>query len=133
MEVELVINVVELQRMCGTTICGRTTVVDVAQRWTERVSVMAEYIEREALDRAILRNAKHFKDKSDLDQIGIIVMAIPAADVADVVRCKDCKQWRRNIGLIDSPNGICFYHYIDTNGNDFCSYGEKKDGKGDGE
>lgn len=48
----------------------------------------------------------------------------PAADVAEVVRCKDCDAWKRNVGIVDSPNGHCFEHDIDTNGQDFCSYGE---------
>lgn len=46
------------------------------------------------------------------------------ADVAEVVRCKDCDAWKRNVGIVDSPNGHCFEHDIDTNGQDFCSYGE---------
>ena len=33
---------------------------------------------------------------------------------------------KRNVGIVDSPNGHCFEHDIDTNGQDFCSYGEKK-------
>jgi hypothetical protein len=47
----------------------------------------------------------------------------PAADVAPVVRCKDCDAWKRNVGIADSPNGHCFEHDIDTNGQDFCSWG----------
>lgn len=50
----------------------------------------------------------------------------PTVDAVPVVRCKDCKQWRRNIGFTDNPNGHCFYHDIDTNGFDFCSYGERR-------
>ena len=42
------------------------------------------------------------------------------------VRCKDCGGWCRNVGIKDSPNGHCFTHDIDTNGFDFCSYGERK-------
>lgn len=53
------------------------------------------------------------------------VRDMPAADVAPVVRCKDCQHWKRNAGLTDSPNGHCFEHDIDTNGRDFCSYGER--------
>ena len=45
----------------------------------------------------------------------------------EVVRCKDCTQWCRNIGIADSPNGHCYYHEIEMNGFDFCSYGERKD------
>lgn len=48
---------------------------------------------------------------------------VPAADVAEVVRCKDCDAWKRNVGIVDSPNGHCFEHDIDTNGQDFCSWG----------
>ena len=47
-------------------------------------------------------------------------------DVVPVVRCKDCKQWQRNNGIAESPNGHCFNHDIDTNGHDFCSYGERR-------
>lgn len=49
---------------------------------------------------------------------------MPAADVAEVVRCKGCKYWQRHTGVVDSPNGHCFYLETCTNGNDFCSYGE---------
>jgi hypothetical protein len=49
-----------------------------------------------------------------------------ANDVVPVVRCKDCKQWCRNSGIAESPNGHCFTHDIEMNGFDFCSYGEKR-------
>ena len=61
------------------------------------------------------------------DCIASEILSLPAADVAPVVRCKDCQNWKRNGGLTDSPNGHCFEHDIDTNGRDFCSYGERKD------
>ena len=49
----------------------------------------------------------------------------PTVEAEPVVRCKDCQNWKRNVGLTDSPNGHCFEHDIDTNGRDFCSYGER--------
>ena len=58
------------------------------------------------------------------DCIASEISELPAADVAPVVRCKDCDAWKRNVGIADSPNGHCFEHDIDTNGQDFCSYGE---------
>ena len=61
--------------------------------------------------------------------VGCIVQQIdrfPAVDAVIVTRCKDCDAWKRNVGIVDSPNGHCFEHEIDTNGQDFCSYGEKK-------
>lgn len=51
------------------------------------------------------------------------IREMPAADVEEVVRCKDCDAWKRNVGIVDSPNGHCFKHDIDTNGQDFCSWG----------
>jgi hypothetical protein len=53
-----------------------------------------------------------------------LLAKVPAADVAEVVRCRGCVAWKRNVGIVDSPNGHCFEHDIDTNGQDFCSYGE---------
>jgi hypothetical protein len=44
----------------------------------------------------------------------------------EVVHCKDCQAWKRNIGFIDSPNGHCFYHDMCTNGFDYCSWGERR-------
>lgn len=40
----------------------------------------------------------------------------PAADVAEIVRCKDCKHWY---------DGDCFRICELTRPNDFCSFGEK--------
>lgn len=51
----------------------------------------------------------------------------PTVDAVEVVRCKACKEWCRNSGITESPNGHCFCHDIETNGHDFCSYGERKD------
>ena len=47
--------------------------------------------------------------------------------MAGLVLCEDCRQWRRNVGVADSPNGHCFCHDIEMNGYDFCSYGERRD------
>ena len=57
-------------------------------------------------------------------RVKTLLLRQPAADVAEVVRCRDCVAWKRNVGIVDSPNGHCFEHDIDTNGQDFCSYGE---------
>ena len=59
----------------------------------------------------------------------------PTADAVEVVRCKDCKYYCK-----DKINGVicrhpaldfdteCFDHWINTNPDDFCSYGERKEG-----
>lgn len=58
-------------------------------------------------------------------------MASFPGEAIQIVRCKDCDAWKRNVGIVDSPNGHCFEHDIDTNGQDFCSYGEQKGGDND--
>ena len=90
-----------------------------------------EYISREAALKYI--KSEQCRTCSDIGLCGncAVLVAVkllekvPAADVAPVVRCKDCQNWKRNVGLTDSPNGHCFEHDIDTNGRDFCSYGER--------
>lgn len=56
------------------------------------------------------------------------IQGLPTTDVVEVVRCKDCTSWQRHTGMAVSPNGFCFYHEIQSNGYDFCSYGERKEG-----
>ena len=60
-------------------------------------------------------------------------------DVVPVVRCRECKHWRDayNDGLVYCMRPIAGYDYlgtryqypleVDTRGNDFCSYGERRE------
>ena len=104
---------------------------------------MAECIERKALLEA-LENADPdvYEDYGDgtvdwgfgRKNIQDIINSIPAADVAPVVRCKDCKYYRNH------PNGLCYLHTepkenergysgeaICVEPDDFCSYGERRE------
>lgn len=76
-----------------------------------------EYISREAALEITTRTC------GDYAAAFAEIRKLPAADVAPVVRRKDCDGWERNVGIVDSPNGHCFEHDIDTNGQDFCSWG----------
>ena len=97
---------------------------------------MAEYIEREALqaitDERIndLRTLYGDYDQytSGYEACAELIADAPAADVVEVVRCRECTNWRRNIGFGDSPDGQCLYFGLLTSKDDFCSYGERKDG-----
>lgn len=81
---------------------------------------MAEYIDREKA-KSLLHIEYAYAAEQLLDEI-------PAADVAQVVRCKDCKHY---------DMGVCLKIYSDSNVHsaawqkrkpeDFCSYGERKD------
>ena len=94
---------------------------------------MAEYITREAVfeqfDNGDADVIETYPDGSvdfcfGASNIRNLINAIPAADVAPVVRCKDCKH-----------HYDCGIHFCDRLGMDcpddsdfFCSYGVRKDG-----
>ena len=86
-----------------------------------------EYIRRDAAMKAVASQYGACRSPAQnrlLDEIRNKIRRMPAADVAEVVRCRNCAAWKRNVGIADSPNGHCFEHDIETNGQDFCSYGE---------
>ena len=60
-------------------------------------------------------------------EVANLLLHAPTVDAVPVVRCKDCKYRFKNNG--HSKDGCPI---IDANiwmdGNDFCSYGERKDG-----
>lgn len=93
---------------------------------------MAEYIDKNAtvgILEAMSRSADCECIKKRLEKAAKRVGAIPAADVPPVVRCKDCKHYEM---------GVCLKIYSDGNvhqdawqrrkPDDFCSYGDRKDG-----
>lgn len=56
------------------------------------------------------------------------IKAIPAADVAPVVRCKDCKYAYINSFAVSSGEALCTLSGKPMQQDDFCSYGEPKEG-----
>ena len=89
---------------------------------------MDEYIERGT---AIAKLTALEVSKTNATIVGAkrLLAEIPAADVVPVVRCKDCKHY---------DMGVCLKIYSDGNAHpdawqsrrpeDFCSYGERKEG-----
>ena len=61
----------------------------------------------------------------------------PTVDAVEVVRCRNCRKWK-NRGkdeILDTEIGRCDcshwkndYYNIETEADDFCSYGERKEG-----
>ena len=84
---------------------------------------MAEYIEREAL----MRNLKHFAPEQLTPLIESLIQKQPAADVVEVVRCKDCKNYDDKFGIDNC--GWCDEFNCGTSDERFCSYGERKEVK----
>lgn len=108
---------------------------------------MKEYIEREAIGKAYmdlcLAKSKLAKSRkgatffqSDLfpetepttKELFGLVMAMPAADVAPVVCCKDCQYYQ---DAKTNPKGflICPASGMEITEMDYCSYGALMDGK----
>lgn len=82
---------------------------------------MSDYIEREAV-------LSHYKKCSFAMVKAVIayIEDIPAADVAPVVRCKDCKWYVEDREFPPfCDNTICGMQH--PNDETFCSYGERRD------
>ena len=78
---------------------------------------MAEYIKRETLlERAEYDNNYRLIIPAEA------IKAAPAADVAQVVRCKNCRSYNK------PKTGWCEVHLDREHPDDFCGYGEQKDG-----
>ena len=99
-----------------------------------------EYIKRESAIEAIENDCSEliYYTKEEAIQC---VKAIPAADVVEVVRCRECKYWGDEAGELQRSDGVlfarCKVHNYLLDGrhtgwcpteNDFCSYGERKEG-----
>lgn len=94
---------------------------------------MVEYIDKNAtvgILEAMSRNADCECIKKRLEKAAKRVNTIPAADVAPVVRCKDCKYEER--ALVNGRGFlvclVCPASGMEIKPDDFCSYGERKDG-----
>ena len=69
-----------------------------------------------------------------LDEVSGVIDACPTVDAVIVTRCKDCVYWDDDpdtYGADNGPKGKCMKSFETTLSDDFCSYGERKDG-GDG-
>lgn len=83
---------------------------------------MSKYIDREALVAEFKRlelGENSFIERVFADGVYAIIEQFPAADVAPVERCKDCKY---RDGTPGQPNILCAQMHED----DFCSYGKRR-------
>ena len=92
---------------------------------------MAEYIDRERLKLAISADCQNlFSFDSSLYELFMIdIDEIPAADVAPVVRCKEC-EFHTFLGKCkvhsQEPDQYGPGHDVTMAPDDFCSYGKRK-------
>ncbi len=112
---------------------------------------MSDYIKREDAYREIMECFKNSEMPEEWENgmhtAGMIVLQdVPSADVVEAVRCKDCKYWDMDtlkhqlndfrewdeaececLAERDEYNEVD--HYVESD--DYCSYGERKDGESD--
>jgi hypothetical protein len=93
-------------------------------------------IDANALDEKVGKLAERYAAQGrmvvaeDYNFIRTVLMTAPTVDAVEVVRCKDCKHF------IQEEHGCNHFGYyshtpwVDEVG--FCSYGEKRDGDGNG-
>lgn len=77
------------------------------------------------------------QDKQFINTVKMVLEDTPTADVVEVVRCKDCKHaildlMEKGLAVCRRPvlkNGQLLPFNWENKYNDFCSYGERKDGE----
>lgn len=92
---------------------------------------MSRYIDA---DKAIeiWKDQDYIKLSSQETNARIMLDAVPPADVAEVVRCKDCKHGGWRVSELDNKTKAyeCAFHAVfenDFGDNGYCSYGERQD------
>ena len=90
-----------------------------------------EYIEREAALEKVIEVKHHDPELSGVVLHRYIkaidLKDIPAADVVEVVRCKDCLYSRERYGHLECIHGVS-YRNTWNKPDFFCAYGERKEG-----
>lgn len=94
---------------------------------------MSGYIKKSTLAEELLNLAIAGKDKIKISSVINMIEGLPAADVVEVVRCKDCADFRPWGG--QSKLGDCMVYVCDGENpftmeeTDFCSDGDRRGGE----
>ena len=91
---------------------------------------MARYIDADALVKR-LKHSPLFLGTNMQFKDGVIdlVERQPAADVVEVVRCEDCKHYKRHKPPIEDFDGWCSANEIECDTDFYCQYGSMKGGE----
>ena len=89
---------------------------------------MAEYIDRNTAI-AKVTALEVIEPLSTMVDVRRLLADMPAADVTQVVRRKDCKNFEPSFKNDAYSTCCCLRGMIDPDAYDFCSYGERKDGE----
>ena len=88
---------------------------------------MSKYIDREALVAEFKRlelGENSFIERVFADGVYAIIEQFPAADVAPVVRCKDCEYSYDEISYLCCSHGVCVDCEVPPNF--YCAYGKRR-------
>lgn len=88
---------------------------------------MGKYIDLEPLINA-LKAVQKRSEIISVDEVLGVLAKYPAADVAEVVRCKDCVNYKRGNVWICGWHNNCELLGGNWDENAYCSYGEAKHG-----
>ena len=118
--------------------------------WTEDEFIDVDPNDEGELEAAMLFKAEHIKAKADPELFAAVADMLSrlwdyATKRVDVVRCRECKYWGDEDGKLQDSDGVlfarCKIHNYLLDGrhtgwcpteNDFCSYGERKEGDDNG-
>ena len=102
----------------------------------EKTESEKRLIDANAFLEKMKRTSRYFDVVFDVEEM-------PTVDAVEVVRCRDCKYWGDEDGKLQRSDGAlcarCTVHNYLIDGrhtgwcpteNDFCSYGERKEGAG---
>lgn len=94
---------------------------------------MSEYIERERLKEAFIADLQKLQtlDEHTMDLILIEIEEAPAADVAEVVRCRDCKNLCVGGVWFGDARWGCKILEVSVDLDFFCGFGERKEAEHD--
>lgn len=87
---------------------------------------MARYIDSDEFEKYINREEWKTPDEKwwPERELGMLLDAIPTADVVEVVRCKDCVYWEQETERRGNCNRAL---EITAYASDFCSYGKRRE------
>lgn len=88
---------------------------------------MAEYIEREAINRICFKDYFLVDGEVRTESVALVrdIEKLPAADVAPVVRCRDCKHSYEDLGGLYCSFGPCVDCHVSP---DFwCANGSRRE------
>lgn len=72
------------------------------------------------------------EQKDNCENVKCDVKDMPVVDAVVVVRCKDCVHWDDDLDTYGAdyvPKGKCMKSFKTMHADDFCSYGDQKDGR----